>query len=216
MFIGHYSAAFVAAAHPKAPRLGTLFVAAQLVDIAFFSFVLLGIEHLRIVPGFTATNSMDLYDMPWTHSLLGALGWAAAFGLLILAATRNRIAALIAALVVLSHWLLDVLVHTKDMSFAGGEKFGMGLWNHPVIEMPLEIVLTLGSAWIYARATKPTGAPWALAALLIFLLAIQAFNWFAPPPVTLDASFSIMGLAGYAAAAALAAWAARQRAHVSA
>ncbi len=39
MFVGHYSAAFAATALPKAPKLGTLFVAAQLVDIAFFSFL---------------------------------------------------------------------------------------------------------------------------------------------------------------------------------
>jgi hypothetical protein len=47
MFVGHYSAAFVAAAHPKAPKLGTLFVAAELVDIAFFSFLPLGVGGRR-------------------------------------------------------------------------------------------------------------------------------------------------------------------------
>src|SRR3569833_763736 len=26
-------------------------------------------------------NPMDLYDMPWDHSLLGALGWAAGFAI---------------------------------------------------------------------------------------------------------------------------------------
>ena len=72
MFIGHYSAAFVAAALPKAPNLGTLFIAAQLVDVAFFTFVPLGIENMRIVTGMSAMNPMDLYDMPWTHSLVGA------------------------------------------------------------------------------------------------------------------------------------------------
>ena len=213
MFIGHYSAAFVAAAHPKAPKLGTLFVAAQLVDIAFFSFVLLGIEHVRIVPGFTAMNPMDLYDMPWTHSLIGSLAWALAFGGAIFAVTRSRIAGLLGTLVVLSHWLLDVFVHTKDMTLAGGAKFGLGLWNQPTIEMPLEIALTLGAALVYARATKPVGTGWALAALLAFLLAVQAFNWFGPQPTALDPSFSIMGLVGYAAAAGLAALIAAKRTH---
>ena len=39
----------------------------QLVDIAWSILVLLGIEKLRIVPGFTATNPLDLYYMPFTH-----------------------------------------------------------------------------------------------------------------------------------------------------
>ena len=78
MFIGHYAPALVAAAYPKAPRLGTLFVAAQLVDLAFFAFVIVGVENMRITPGITAMNAMDLYDMPYTHSLAGSFVFAAA------------------------------------------------------------------------------------------------------------------------------------------
>ena len=52
MFIGHFAPAFVAAAiTPERPRLGLYFIAAQLVDWAFFAFVLVGVEHMRIVPG---------------------------------------------------------------------------------------------------------------------------------------------------------------------
>ena len=83
MFIGHYGVSLVAAARPKAPGLGTLFVAAQLIDYGFFTLVLLGVEHLRLVPGITRTNAMDLYDMPWTHSLIGASAWAIGFALLL-------------------------------------------------------------------------------------------------------------------------------------
>ena len=73
MFIGHFAPAFVAAAvTPDRPRLGIYFLAAQLVDWAFFAFVLIGVEDLRIVPGITAMNPMDLYHMPYTHSLLGS------------------------------------------------------------------------------------------------------------------------------------------------
>ena len=37
----------------------------------------LGIEKVRIVPGITASNALDLYYMPYTHSLLGVLCWSA-------------------------------------------------------------------------------------------------------------------------------------------
>ena len=107
MFVGHYSAAFVAATQLKAPKLGTLFVAAQLIDIAFFSFLPLGIEHMRIAPGIAVMNPMDLYDMPLTHSLIGALAWGLGFAILLRAAIGNWTAGMIGGAVVVSHWFID-------------------------------------------------------------------------------------------------------------
>lgn len=215
MFVGHYSAALVAAAHPKAPKLGTLFVAAQLVDIGFFSFVLAGVEHMRLTPGITVMNNMDLYDMPWTHSLIGALGWALALGLGVWLWLRSRAAGVISGSVVFSHWLLDLLVHRPDLTLAGSPpKLGLGLWNYPAVEMPLEIVLLLGSAWLFARAVRPSIGR--LALLILLLLGLQGFNWFAPQPTELDASQSILGLVAYMLAAAVAWWVARGRSDIPA
>lgn len=215
MFVGHYSAALVAAAHPKAPRLGTLFVAAQLVDLGFFTFVLTGTEHMRLTPGFTVMNNMDLYDMPLTHSLLGAGGLALMFGIAVALWLRSAIAGAIAGTVVVSHWVLDLLVHVPDLTLAGSPpKLGLGLWNHPAIEMPLEIGLLFVSAWLFSRARRP--ANWRLAVLLAVLLAFQAFNWFAPQPTELDASQSILGLVAYLIAAAVAWWAVRGSSDVQA
>ncbi len=212
MFIGHYSAAFVAAAYPKAPRLGTLFVAAQLVDIAFFAFVPLGIEHMRVAPGISAMNPMDLYDMPWTHSLVGALAWGAGFAILLQRSTRSWVTALIGGAVVVSHWILDLLVHIPDLTIAGSPpKLGLGLWNHPAIEMPLEIGLLLASALLFARATRPTRHPWALPALLVTLFVLQAVNWFGAPPAKVDAGVWGLALFAYLLAAGLAWWVARNR-----
>ncbi|MFW9889360.1 MAG: hypothetical protein ACFFER_14325 [Candidatus Thorarchaeota archaeon] len=78
MFIGHYGVAFALKKYNPRLSLGFLFIAVQLADIAFFIFLPLGIENARIVPGFTAANSFDLYDFPITHSLFGSLAWAAA------------------------------------------------------------------------------------------------------------------------------------------
>src|SRR2546423_15369736 len=78
MFVGHYGVSFAAKkAEPSIP-LWVLFLAVQLLDVLWASFVLLGIEHVRIVPGITASNPLDLYYMPYTHSLLAAIGWWAA------------------------------------------------------------------------------------------------------------------------------------------
>lgn len=189
MFIGHWAPAMVAATHKDAPELPVLFIGAQLVDWAFFLFLMFGVEEMRMTPGISVMNPLDLYHMPYTHSLLGSAAWAAAFGALVFAISRNRTAGAIAALVVLSHWFLDLLVHVPDLTIAGSEpKLGLGLWNHPAIEMPLELLLTLGALWLYARKAKPKVVP--LLTLAAIMLALQAVNWFGPvePEVTIGTS----------------------------
>ena len=216
MFIGHYSAAFVAAAHPKVPNLGTLFVGAQLVDFGFFGLALAGVEKMRIVPGFTVMNPMALYSMPYTHSLLGALIWAAGFALIIGLLTKNKFGALIGGLVVLSHWVLDLLVHSKDLTIAGSPpKLGFGLWNYPAIEMPLEIGLTFGALYWYIKATKPRAKSRALLVMIAVLLALQAFNWFSLPPQSYEASMPISALIAFVVAALIAYWLGQGRTHRS-
>ncbi len=200
MFIGHWAPAFAAAAaSPKAPNLAVLFIAAQLVDWAFFAFAILGIEHMRIVPGITVMVPFDLYDMPYTHSLLGGLFWAGGFAALVWLATRNRTGSLIAGLVVLSHWFLDFLVHRPDLTLAGHPpKLGLGLWNHPPIEITLELAITFGALAWYARVTSgPMWRIWVLAALL---LAMQAINWFGPPPTEVGMELYLSALAAFALA----------------
>src|SRR6059036_3887246 len=78
MFVGHYSVAFAATSERNKIPLWILFVAVQLLDFLWAPFVLLGIEKVRIVPGITATSPLDLYYMPYTHSLIGALVWSTA------------------------------------------------------------------------------------------------------------------------------------------
>ena len=80
MFIGHYAPAFLGKRIAKTVPLWVLFAAVQLVDIAWGIFIATGIEHVRIIEGFTASNSLDLYDMPWTHSLVMALVWSLGAG----------------------------------------------------------------------------------------------------------------------------------------
>ena len=105
MFIGHFAPAFAAGAiSPESPRLGTLFVAAQLVDWAFFLFVLVGIEEMRIVPGITAMNPLDLHYMPYTHSLAGTAVFALVFGVIVWRMSRNAVAGVWAAVTVRLRW----------------------------------------------------------------------------------------------------------------
>ena len=89
MFIGHFAPAMIAATHKDAPSLPVLFIGAQLVDWVFFGLVLVGVEQFRLVPGFSQVSSLDLFHMPYTHSLVGSIAFSAAFGLLIAALTHG-------------------------------------------------------------------------------------------------------------------------------
>lgn len=215
MFIGHFAPALAArAVTSEAPKLGTLFIAAQLVDWAFFLFVLGGIEHLRIEPGITAMNSLDLYNMPITHSLLGSVSWSLGFALVIWIISRNSVAATWGGIVVMSHWVLDWITHRPDLTIAGGgERYGLGLWNYPAAAITLELALIGGAFWWYLRRTKGPIVPPLI--LLGVMLLFQAIDWFGPGPQEADAMMVGMALLSYAIMTALAFWAGSTRWHKS-
>ena len=212
MFIGHFAPALIAAARPRAAGLGTLFVAAQLVDIGFAALLIPGIEAMRIVPGITAMNPMDLYHMPYTHSLLGTLVWAGLFGSLVWFATKRKAAAIGAGLVVVSHWFVDLIVHNPDLTLYGAPpKLGLGLWDQPMIAIPLEI-LFIGAALVYyaKRTHSPAGNRrlWILAGLLALF---QAIDWFGPKESAYSLAIPTTMLLAYALLAGTAAWAGANR-----
>ncbi len=214
MFIGHWAPALAAAAISKrAPKLGVLFIAAQLVDWGFFLFASVGLEKLRLVPGITAMNSLDMYHMPYTHSLVGTAIWAFAFAAVLIMTGRHHVTAGLGGLVVMSHWFVDLLVHRPDLTIAGGEtRYGLGLWNYPAIAIGVELMALFAAfAWYINRTRGPVMPPWIL---LGFLLAMQAVNWFGPPPLEAGPGFYAMALISYALAAGLAYWVGTTRRHV--
>jgi hypothetical protein len=211
MFIGHFAPAFIAAAvSPQSPRLGTVFVAAQLVDWGFFALALFGVERLRVDPAASVMVPLDLYHMPYTHSLIGAAIWAAAFFGVVAIRDRNLFAGIMAGAVVLSHWLLDLIVHVPDLTIDGTPpKLGLGLWNYPWAAIPLELGLTLGAFAFYLHRTRgPMGPP---AILLGVLLLLQMINWFAPHPDSAGPFLYIQALVAFAGLTALAVWVGENR-----
>src|SRR5206468_1467069 len=109
MFVGHYGVSFAAKRGDKTIPLWVLFLAVQLLDVFWSVFVLAGLEKVRIAPGITASNPLDLYYMPYTHSLVAALLWSLAAYVgyrAIRAFGASHRAALLAALAGFSHWVL--------------------------------------------------------------------------------------------------------------
>ncbi len=216
MFVGHYGPSLLAKALDKTIPLWLLFLAVQLVDIVWAIFVLLGIEKVRIVPGFTATNPFDLYYFPYTHSLPAAFAWAlGAFVLykLVRAGNGGRAAWLVAAAVA-SHWFLDLVVHRPDLPlYDNAAKVGLGLWNYPIATIALEALLLFGGMAFYLRATKPLRSSGRFAVIIfgVVMFAIQAGALLGPPPGS-DREAAITGLAVYVIFAGVAYWIEKKRA----
>ncbi|MEP6901320.1 MAG: hypothetical protein ABJA66_06190 [Actinomycetota bacterium] len=218
MFVGHYSVSFLAKSLEKTIPLWVLFLAVQFVDILWATFVIFDIEKVRIIPNFTKSNDLDLYFMPYTHSLIGALGWSVlAFGLYFFwrrgNPTRPVAAALLVGFAIFSHWILDLIVHTPDLSlYDDTYKMGFGLWNLPQIAFPLELLLLGGGLWLYLRSTKAASASgrYGMLIFVIFLMIAQLYALFGPAPET-TGSFSITALVFYFGFSGIAFWLERYR-----
>jgi hypothetical protein len=206
MFIGHFAPAFVAAAvSPRSPKLVMAFVAAQLVDWAFFTLALVGVERMRVDPAASVMVPLDLYHMPYTHSFVGTLVFAAAMALTLTLSQRNAFGGLLAGAVVLSHWVLDWLVHPADLTIAGlPPKYGLGLWDYPWAAIPLELGITFAAFAFYVQRTRgPIGPPFVL---LGIMLVLQAVNWFGPHQTEAGAFLYIQALVAFGLLTALASW----------
>lgn len=208
MFVGHYGVSYAAKRLDDSIPLWVLFVAVQLVDVVWGVFVLLGIEKLRIVPGFTATNPLDLYYMPYTHSLVAALFWSAA-AVVAYRLLFRRPGSLLVGLAVLSHWVLDFVVHVPDLPlWDDAAKVGLGLWDRPVLAFGLEAALLFGGLALFLMRR-----PARVVSQVVFglgMLAVQASVFFGPPPAS-GAMIAAMALVSYAAFALVAWWLADRR-----
>jgi len=216
MLIGHYAPAFVVKSVEKTIPLWLLFLATLLLDIAWAFLVLLGIEKVRIVPGITASNPLDLYYLPFTHSLLAALVWSGiAFavykGLPKFRGTRR--AAVLVGVVVFCHWVLDLLVHRPDLPLYGDVfKMGLGLWNYPVPALVLEAGLLVGGIFLYLRSTTATsrGGKYGMAVFGLVMLLLQVGLSSGPPPPSPQA-LALTMLPFYFCSAGIVFWLERKR-----
>src|SRR6266705_89217 len=160
MFVGHYSVAF-AVRTGKIP-LWVLFIAVQFLDYIWATLVLLGIEKLRVIKGFTAGSMLDSYYHPYSHSLIAALIWSTVAAVIYKSVWRAKAsngAALLVALAVFSHWILDFIAHPRDLAIYDNTwKVGLGLWNYRGLEFGLEVALLVGGIILYLARNAMTAA----------------------------------------------------------
>jgi hypothetical protein len=185
MFLGHFGLGLAGKRMAPTLSLGTLFLAVQLADLLFWILALLGVEHLRIAPGATVVTPFDFYDYPISHSLAGLAAWGLLLGGAYFVLWRNRVAAVIIALGVLSHWILDFLVHRPDMPvLPKGPNLGLSIWNSVPLTVLLEAAVYGFGIVVYLRTTSAVDRTenWALWGLLAFLAVTWVASVTGPVP----------------------------------
>jgi hypothetical protein len=213
MFIGHFAVGFAAKKFAPRTSLPVLLAAPLLGDILWPFFLFFGWEHVRIVPGITRFNSYDLYDFPWSHSLLMCIGWATAFSAIYYALARYSPGAIAIWIGVISHWILDWVTHIPDMPLypGGGPHLGLGLWNHVAATMIVEIAMLLVGVWLYASATRARDriGKYAFLAYVLLLLLLFISDRFGdqPSPAAASAAAHAIFLPSVIAEVVLLTWA---------
>ncbi len=185
MFIGHFGVGFGLKRMAPRASLGLLIAATVWADILWTAFLLLGWEHARVSVGNTRWSPLELYDYPWSHSLLFLVLWATALALVYRSYRSDMWGAVAVWIGVVSHWVLDWLTHRPDMPlYPNSAKYGVGLWNSIPGTLIVELPLFVGGVWLYARCTRARdrAGRWGLWSYVAVLLFVYVSDHFSAPP----------------------------------
>ncbi len=162
MIAGHFGLAAGVKGRETETPLWALMLATVWLDIIFVPLLLAGVETIEPVPGTAGGYGATIIHAEWTHSLVGAIVLALLFGAVAAIPWGKRVGTVLAA-VVFSHWVLDLVVHRRDLPILPANAgnlplLGFGLWQTPIIAVLIELLLVLGGAWLYWRAARQVTA----------------------------------------------------------
>ncbi len=190
MFIGHFGAGFAAKKVVPKTSLGTLFLAAQFIDLLWPLLLLFGIEKVEINPGNNPFTKLSFTYFPVSHSLFAVIIWALIFGIVYYLLRKNIKASIWLGALVLSHWVLDFISHNPDLQIVPWSPtvVGLGLWNLVILSVLIEVIIFLTGVYLYVSVTKAknkTGI-YAFWSLVIFLMLMYFLNLVGPPPTSVE------------------------------
>jgi hypothetical protein len=186
MFVGHMALALTAKTASPKTSLGLFLAATFGLDLLWPIFLLTGIERVRIDPGNTAFTPLAFDWYPWSHSLVMAVVWGAV-GCAVASRFRADLRARqIVGLLVVSHWVLDVVSHRPDLPLWPGRSplLGLGLWNSIGATIAVEGLLFAAAVALYLRSTRPLdrAGTFALWLLILVCTAMWLAGPWSPPP----------------------------------
>jgi len=227
MFIGHYAVSFALKATQKKASLGLLFIGVQFVDLLFFTFTLFGIESFKLIENYTESTHFQLEYMPYSHSLFAVLLWSLAIYFLLKKLIKKEkrqnekiTVTMAVAMAIISHWALDLVVHTPDLPLFidNSYLYGFGLWNNALLTYILEAILIVGGLCMYLKSTYKAGvndtiaSKYGMICFVIVLLSINVINIFGPLSVEdTTLSTAVSALIAYIVFAMIAFWLDKKR-----
>ena len=199
MFLGHYGLALAAKRAAPQTSLGSLTFAAQFCDELWPILLLLGVEQVKIVPALMTMSPLDFVHYPYSHSLLLVIVWGALVGGVYYLLRRYGPGAWVMALLVVSHWFLDLPMHRPDLPLwpgANSPKFGWGFWNIGVLTYLIEFALFAAGLSFYRLATRARDriGRWGFWAYAIVLPVIYVMSEGAPPPSEGALAWTALGI----------------------
>ena len=189
MFAAHVGAALAIGRAERRVNVVVFVIAALLLDVLLWLFVLLGWESVTIPAHFASTHQ-PAFVFPYSHGLLASIVWSALAGAVAflwapVRELKRRAAALVAA-AVFSHWLLDVLVHVPELPLAGARsmKVGLGLWQRMPVALVAEAAIVVAGLCLFVPGAHLSRArKLGLTVLTLFMLALTVVGMtLAPPP----------------------------------
>ena len=213
MFAGHVGAGLAIGSRERRINVGVFIFAAVLIDFLLWLFVLFGWESVIIPANYTTTHQPE-FVFPFSHGFFACIAWSALAGAAAflcyrrLEKTRFRAAALVSA-AVLSHWLLDALVHTPDLPLAGARsaKVGLGLWQSMPVALAVEALIATAGLSLFLSGSGISRAKklW-LAVLCFVVLASTVMGMTVAPPPPSAIAMAGTSLVTIAVVVALAGW----------
>lgn len=185
MFLGHFAVGLAAKKVAPPASLGALIAAPILLDLLWPIFLLLGWEHVTVEPSSNPFLRLVFDSYPISHGLVAVVGWATLFASLYFGFTRYAVGSIVIWLGVVSHWVMDFIVHRPDLPlYSGGRLFGLGLWNYRGVTIGIELALLVLGVFLYLGQTRAKDwiGDYVFWAFILFLLAAYGAATFGPPP----------------------------------
>ncbi len=186
MLVGHVAVGLLARSRRPELSAGTYVFAAVAADLLAFCLVLTRIERIEFLDGRGAGRYFHPLEISFSHGLATNLAWGAVLAIVLLAMGRSRRAAVTAGVIVMSHWVLDVISHPPDMPLSPGVtlRWGLGLWT----SVPATILIE-GGLWVLAlvvflrcRDALPRGRRIGLWIGVALITTVWIGNIAGPPP----------------------------------
>lgn len=197
MFIGHYALGYYLKRRYAEVPLWLLMLSVQFVDLLWAILMLTGVERASYNPEASVFLRAVYEYYPYSHSLFMSVLIALSVGALVYR-VRGRVWGMVVGAGVLSHWFLDLLVHTNDVPlYLDSYKYGFGLWQYPVLVLLLELALFTLALWYVLRSDVARKTRGVLIGTYLFLTFFYVVSFFAPAVPPTPTQVGIFGILVY-------------------